>query len=109
MTRLPGASCAVCGLINLRGTIVTVIDGGIALGKPAYSRATGLILLLVHFERWIGLGVDDVRDIQDVPMDQFSSADAAETSQPGITGAVDIEGQRVLVLDIKAVVEQVIG
>jgi purine-binding chemotaxis protein CheW len=109
MTRLPGASSAVCGLINLRGTIVTVIDGGIALGKPGYARAGGLILLLDHFERWIGIGVDDVRDIQDVPIDQFSSADAAETSQPGITGAVEIEGRRVLVLDIKAVVEQVIG
>ena len=81
MTRLPGAPNTVCGLI----------------------------LLLDHFERWIGIGVDDVCDIQDVPIDQFSSADAAETSQPGITGAVEIEGRRVLVLDIKAVVEQVIG
>ncbi|HZE08851.1 MAG TPA: chemotaxis protein CheW, partial [Gemmatimonadaceae bacterium] len=26
-TRLPGAPDTVCGLINLRGTIVTVIDG----------------------------------------------------------------------------------
>jgi purine-binding chemotaxis protein CheW len=109
MTRLPGASATVCGLINLRGTIVTVIDGGTALGKQGYARTGGLILLLDYFERWIGIGVDDVRDIQDVPIDQFSSADAAESSQHGITGAVEIEGRRVLVLDIKAVVEQVIG
>ena len=109
MTRLPGASATVCGLINLRGTIVTVIDGGTALGKQGYARTGGLILLLDYFERWIGIGVDDVRDIQDVPIDQFSSADTAETSQPGVTGAVEIEGRRVLVLDIKAVVEQVIG
>ena len=109
MKRLPGASATVCGLINLRGTIVTVIDGGTALGKQGYARTGGLILLLDYFERWIGIGVDDVRDIQDVPIDQFSSADAAETSQLGITGAVEIEGRRVLVLDIKAVVEQVIG
>jgi len=50
-----------------------------------------------------------VRDILDVPIDQFSAAEAGEASEPGITGAVEIEGQRVLVLDIKAVVEQVIG
>ena len=109
MTRLPGASSTVCGLINLRGTIVTVIDGGIALGKPGYARTAGLILLVEYLEHWIGIGVDDVRDIQDVPIDQFSPADSAENSQVGITGAVEIEGQRVLVLDIKAVVEQVIG
>jgi purine-binding chemotaxis protein CheW len=109
MTRLPGAPETVCGLINLRGTIVTVIDGGIVLGRPAYARTRGLILLADYLERWIGIGVDDVRDIQDVPIDQFSAADAGETSQVGIIGAVEIEGQRVLVLDIKAVVEQVIG
>jgi len=109
MTRLPGAPSTVCGLMNLRGTIVTVLDGGIALGKPAYVRSGGLILLADYQERWIGVGVDDVRDIQDVPMDQFSDASAEEASQLGITGAVEIEGRRVLVLDIKAVVEQVIG
>ena len=109
MTRLPGAPPSVCGLINLRGTIVTVVDGGIVLGRSAYVREQGLTLLVDYVERWIGIGVDDVRDIQDVPIDQFSAADAAEASQPGVTGAVEIEGQRILVLDIKAVVEQVIG
>ena len=109
MTRLPGAPASVCGLINLRGTIVTVVDGGMVLGMSPYVRERGLILLVDYVERWIGVGVDDVRDIQDVPIDQFSAADAIEASRPGITGAVEIEGQHVLVLDIKAVVEQVIG
>lgn len=109
MTRLPGAPSTVCGLVNLRGTIVTVIDGGIVLGKPGYSRTAGLILLLDYLERWIGIGVDDVRDIQDVPVDRFSAADTGETFHAGIAGAVEIEGRRILVLDIKTVVEQVIG
>jgi purine-binding chemotaxis protein CheW len=109
MTRLPGAPDTVCGLINLRGTIVTVLDGGLVLGKRAYVQTGGLLLLVDYQERWIGIGVDDVRDIQDVPMDQFSAADAAEASGLGITGAVEIEGRRVLVLDIKAVIEHVIG
>jgi purine-binding chemotaxis protein CheW len=109
MTRLPGAPDTVCGLINLRGTIVTVIDGGVVLGKQGYTRSAGLILLADYKERWIGIGVDDVRDIQDVPIDRFSEADAAEASQAAIVGAVEFEGQRVLVLDINAVIEQVIG
>jgi purine-binding chemotaxis protein CheW len=110
MTRLPGAPDTVCGLINLRGTIVTVIDGGVTLGKPAYSRTEGLILLVDYMERWIGIGVDDVRDVHDVPIDQFASADGTEVPLPGaVTGAVEIEGKRVLVLDIKTVVQQVIG
>ena len=110
MTRLPGAPDTVCGLINLRGTIVTVIDGGTVLGKQAYSRDNGLILLVDHFDRWIGIGVDDVRDIQDIPIDQFMAADGAEIPVAGaVTGAVEIDGKRILVLDIKTVVQQVIG
>jgi len=110
MTRLPGAPDTVCGLINLRGTIVTVVDGGTVLGTQRFNRAEGLILLIDYYDRWLGIGVDDVRDIQDIPIDQFTGADAAEIPLPGaVTGAVEIEGRRVLVLDIKTVVQQVIG
>ena len=110
MTRLPGAPDTVCGLINLRGTIVTVVDGGTVLGTQRFNRAEGLILLIDYYDRWLGIGVDDVRDIQDIPIDQFTGADATEIPLPGaVTGAVEIEGRRVLVLDIKTVVQQVIG
>ena len=106
----PGASDAVCGLINLRGTIVTVIDGGRALDLQAFARDEGLILIVDYFDRWLGIGVDDVRDIQDVPIDQFAMSDGSEIPVPGVaTGVVEIEGRRVVVLDIKTVIQQVIG
>src|SRR5437762_2560901 len=109
-TRLPGAPNTVCGLINLRGTIVTVIDGGVALGRAAFNRAEGLILLADYQDRWVGIGVDDVRDVQDVPINLFASAGETEIPLAGaVTGAVEIDGERVLVLDIKTVVQQVIG
>jgi len=110
MTRLPGAPDTVCGLINLRGTIVTVIDGGASLGKPPFKRREGLILLVDFVERWVGVGVDDVRDIQDVPIDQFATAGETDIPVAGaVTGVVEIDGRPVLVLDIKTVVQQVIG
>ena len=109
-TRLPGAPETVCGLINLRGTIVTVIDGGVVLGKRPCARTSGLILLADYFDRLVGVGVDDVRDIHDIPIDQFASADGPESIGEGIvTGVVEIEGKRVMVLDIKALVQKVIG
>jgi purine-binding chemotaxis protein CheW len=109
-TRLPGAPDTVCGLINLRGTIVTVIDGGVVLGKPPCARTGGLVLLADYQERLIGVAVDDVRDIHDVPIDQFASANAPEAIAEGIvTGVVEIEGKRVLVLDVRELVQKVIG
>ena len=110
MTRLPGAPDTVSGLINLRGSIVTVIDGGMVLGKRGFLRGEGLILLVDYFERWIGVGVDDVQDVQDVPIDQFAPSDGAAVPIPGaVTGTVEIEGRQVVVLDIRTVVQQVIG
>ncbi|HEY8831924.1 MAG TPA: chemotaxis protein CheW [Gemmatimonadaceae bacterium] len=109
-TRLPGAPDTVCGLINLRGTIVTVIDGGVVLGKPPCARTSGLIVLADYFERLVGIAVDDVRDIHDVPIDQFAGASAPEGIEEGIvTGAVEIDGKRVMVLDVEALVQKVIG
>jgi len=110
MTRLPGSPDSVCGLINLRGTIVTVIDGGVVLGKRAFRRAEGLILLVDCLERLVGVGVDDVRDIQDVPIDQFVAAGETDIPVSGaVISVIEIDGRRVLVLDIKTVVQQVIG
>jgi chemotaxis signal transduction protein len=97
-------------LINLRGTIVTVIDGGVKLGKPPCARTNGLTLLVDYFERLVGIGVDDVRDIHDVPIDQFSELVQNDAVAAGIfTGSVEIEGKKVDVLDIRALVQQVIG
>jgi purine-binding chemotaxis protein CheW len=107
-TRLPSAPEVVCGLINLRGTIVTVIDAGLALGTPPSNRSTGLILLVEHGERLAGLLVDDVRDIHDVPIDQFASGAPVESVLAEVSmGVVEIEGESVQVLDIKALVKTV--
>jgi purine-binding chemotaxis protein CheW len=110
MTRLPGAPDSVSGIINVRGTIVTVIDGGVALGRAPYKRAEGLILLVDYLEHFAGIGVDDVRDIQDVPIDQFTTVEEGSVPLAGaVTGAVEIDGEQVLVLDMRTVVHQVIG
>src|SRR2546422_2213521 len=36
-TRIPGAPPVVAGLVNVRGTLVTVVEGGRALGLPPLS------------------------------------------------------------------------
>jgi purine-binding chemotaxis protein CheW len=106
-TRLPSAPDTVCGLINLRGTIVTVIDSGAVLAKPPCSRTAGLILLVEYSDRLAGILVDDVRDIHDVPINEFESGVPLESVPDVSTEIVEIEGRRVHVLDIKALVKNV--
>jgi purine-binding chemotaxis protein CheW len=67
-TRLPGAPRYVRGLINLRGTLVTVMDASMCLyGVPADSPDAS-ILLVERGGRFAGVIVDSVFDIQSLPV-----------------------------------------
>ena len=66
-TRLPGAPHFVRGLINLRGTLVTVLDAAKCLYGVATDDAIGSSLLVDHRDRVAGVIVDDVFDIQSLP------------------------------------------
>lgn len=58
-TRLPGCGAEVCGLIGLRGRIVTVFDFGAILGLRASAEvADHRLVLLEHDERVVGMAVD---------------------------------------------------
>ena len=109
VTRLPGAPLTVSGLINLRGTIVTVVDAGTCLGKSPWRRIGGLVLLASFQDGVIGIGIDDVRDIHDATENQFGGAPAGTPEGGVVCGVVDIDGEQVLLLDIQVMVREVLG
>ena len=61
LTRLPGCGPEVCGLIGLRGRVVTVFDLGVLYGDTAASSKPSHRLVLVwRGDRVIGLAVDEI-------------------------------------------------
>jgi purine-binding chemotaxis protein CheW len=69
-TRLPGAPVYVRGLINLRGSLVTVMDAALCLyGVPAVD-AEASILLVERDGRVAGVIVDNVFDMQSLDADE---------------------------------------
>jgi len=73
-TRIPGAPPVVAGLVNVRGTLVTVVEGWRALGQPepAVAQTNGAagstVLLEVGEGRTLaGFTVDEVMDMLAVP------------------------------------------
>jgi purine-binding chemotaxis protein CheW len=77
-TPLPGSGSHVCGLINLRGRIVTVIDLGARLKlAPASANPDHSIVIVEHRGRLAGLAVEEVSRIVDV--DTAALQDAAST------------------------------
>jgi len=68
-TRIPGAPPVVAGLVNVRGTLVTVVEGWRALGQPAPpaplegSAGSTVLLEVGESRRLAGFTVDEVMDM----------------------------------------------
>ncbi|HEX2187605.1 MAG TPA: chemotaxis protein CheW [Longimicrobiaceae bacterium] len=63
-TPLPGSEAHVCGLINLRGRIVTVVDLGARLGlRAASAHPEHSVVVLEHGGRLVGMAVEEVSRI----------------------------------------------
>jgi purine-binding chemotaxis protein CheW len=107
-TRLPGAPAYVRGLVNLRGAIVTVIDLATRLGGSTCAE-DGSVVLAQFGTKQVGLAVDEVRDVQMLPPERFEPA-TGDVARGGIVrGLGHLDDGVVIVLEIPAVVRQVMA
>jgi len=108
-TRLPGAPNYVQGLINLRGTIVTVLDLSVRLDVTRERVGDGSIMLvaLSGTTRLVGVAVQEVMDVRVVGMsDDDVIADSA--GDDAVRGLAYVDGGTVILLDIHSLVRQVL-
>lgn len=108
-TRLPGAPSYVTGLINLRGTIVTVLDLGARLDGTRERVTEGSIMLvaLAGSSRLVGVAVEEVMDVRVVG----SARDDVIADSAGndtVRGLAHVDGGTVILLDIHSLVRQVL-
>ena len=105
-TRLPGAPPFVQGLINLRGTIVTVIDLGARIDPARPPVRDGSIILATHGTRVVGVAVDEVMDVQGISEEHVEAHGGARDAL--IRGLGHLESDVVVLLDIHTLVTQVL-
>jgi purine-binding chemotaxis protein CheW len=110
--RIPGAPAAVAGLANVRGSLVTIVDGWRALNQPDPGAETGgsTVLLEVGTERRaLGFTVDEVLDLMALSGEQLEQRE----SLPGldaklIRAAGRRNGQVFVVLDTEALLAPIL-
>jgi len=108
-TRLPGAPEWVRGLINLRGTLVTVVDLAARFGDAAAAGSSRSIIVAEAAGKALGLGVDEVRDVRSVADDALEAVDAQRAVGGIVRGLAHVGAQgaeTALVVDIGEVVRQ---
>ena len=75
VTAMPHAPQFVVGVINLRGTVMPVVDIGARLGFAASVPTEHHVIIVVNVKgQWTGLMVEDVSETSSVPADQIHPA-----------------------------------
>lgn len=106
-TRLPGTGAEVCGLINLRGQIVTVVDLGARLGlTPAATLPEHGVVIVQYGRTQLGLAVAAVAGLGSATADELEETGAAlqelELVHDFVRGAVADEAGVLIALDADA-------
>jgi purine-binding chemotaxis protein CheW len=104
-SRLPGAPPYVRGLINVRGTIVTLLDLAARLDPARGPLESGSILLIRYHERLVGVAVEDVVDVRELDVDETGAGEHAGAITRGVATA---DGATVVVLDLEALIRQIL-
>ncbi len=109
ITKMPGMPVAVRGVINLRGTIIPIIDLRVKFGMPerAYDNRT-CIIVVEPAERdapRCGLVVDTVSEVMDIPSEFIETPPRFGKSLEGsyLTGLGKMRDKVILLLEIDRV------
>lgn len=106
VTPIPNTPEHVCGVLNLRGAIVPIIDLRLFFGMPfePYTKTTVVVVLKVQdvTQRTVGIVVDAVSDAHNVHPDEIQPAPdfGEQVSTEFISGITRMDDNMVMLLDI---------
>ena len=109
ITPLPHSPAYVRGLINLRGTVLPIVDVGARLGLPAGEAETRRVIIVVCIEtRLVGLLVDSVLDILAVPADALHPTPdvGCEGIQAFISAVLTIDERMICLVALKSLLPE---
>jgi len=102
VTRIASAPEHVKGVVNLRGTIVPIVDMRIKfkLGEPTYNQFTVVIILNIQ-DRVVGMVVDSVSDVISLTAEQIKPApDMGAMNTDYVVGLGTVDERMIILVDI---------
>ena len=109
-TRIPGVPDTVEGLVNVRGSLLTVLDGHLLLQQDRRVSDEGASVVLEVKGKTYGLGVGQVLDFLEVPAGSVVERRELPGVDPRLVKAVGLASDRhFILLDVDAVFAPIIG
>ena len=103
-TRIANAPDFIKGVINLRGTIIPIVDMRLKFKceKFDYGSFTVVIILSLH-NRIVGIVVDSVSDVMKLPVDSLKVAPNIDSSidSDAVLGLGSVGNRMLILLDIE--------
>ena len=100
ITKVPKAPSYIKGLINLRGSIKSLVDLNLLLDVNHGNEQNSIIILTVEDEE-IGISVDEVEEVLDIDEKNIQKLDKDnDKAQPYIKGILNYEDKLLTIIDI---------
>lgn len=100
ITKVPKAPSYIKGLINLRGSIKSLVDLNLLLDVNHGNEQDSIIILTVEDEE-IGISVDEVEEVLDIDEKNIQKLDKDnDKAQPYIKGILNYEDKLLTIIDI---------
>jgi purine-binding chemotaxis protein CheW len=99
-TRIANVPDFIKGVTNLRGTIVPIIDMRLKFGCPQAEFNTFTVVIILNLgSRIVGIVVDSVSDVMELPADSLKPAPDVDVSiDPSAVMGLGSIGDRMLIL-----------
>ncbi|MBO6557730.1 MAG: purine-binding chemotaxis protein CheW [Pseudomonadales bacterium] len=111
-TQIPNTPEYLLGVINLRGSVVPIVDMRVRFSLSVEDSANPVIILVKHAasgsERIVGIVVDAVSDVYSISSEDVSKTPDLATNvvKQFVTGLATIEEKMIIMLDIDSLIGQ---
>lgn len=113
VTQMPDTADYVKGVLNLRGTVVPIIDMRLYYGMESieYTAATVILVLKITVddkEQMIGLVVDSVSDVMNISHKHFHESNefSMASNSESITGIATLDDKNIIMLDVSKILTE---
>ncbi len=110
LTRLPQSHPVVRGIAHMRGSTVTIMDLGLAIGQSAAPDEKEAFVVLTEFNRSVqGFLVGGVERIVNMNWEEVLPPPKGTGKQNYMTAVTNVDGHLVEIIDVEKVLAEVIG
>ncbi|MFU7516320.1 chemotaxis protein CheW [Clostridium sp. HCS.1] len=104
ITKVPKAPNYIKGLINLRGSIKSLVDLNLLLNIKSDKKQNNIIILKVDEEE-LGVTVDEVEEVIDIEENKLQKLETHST-EANIKGIINLEDKLLTIINIERLLNQ---